>query len=183
MTSIEETKLVTATDLMELPDDGYRYELSRGCLVRDQASGFEHSRIVMRLGYCLETWSRKAGTGYVTPEGGYKLQKDPDTVRVPDLAFVSHERLVNGRPTGFVEGAPDLAVEVVSPNDRWSAVIDEVSDYFNAGVVQVWVVVPTNRTVMIHRSPQDVTVLNEADILIGDGPLAGLELPVADIFE
>lgn len=84
---------------------------------------------------------------------------------------------------GFVEGAPDLAVEIVSPHDRMSAVFEKIEDYFEAGVGQVWVVVPDNRTAMIYRSPQDITVLNESDTIVGDGILAGLTLPVADIFE
>ena len=173
--------LVTATDLAILPEDGHRYELVRGCLVRDQAPGFEHSTIVANLCYHLKAWSLQSKTGVVGSDGGFKLQSDPDTVRAPDVAFISHERLPV-KPTGFMDGAPDLAVEVVSPNDRMGDVLDKVRDYFDAGVWQVWVVVPTNRTVMIHRSLQDATVLNENDIIAGDGILSGLELPVADIF-
>ena len=184
MMSVSETaRLVTATDLMDLPDDGYRYELARGSLVRDQAPGFEHSKIVMNLGYHLKAWSLQAKTGCVTAEGGYKLQSDPDTVRAPDVAFVSHERVPAGRTPGYLDGAPDLAVEVVSPHDRMGAVLEKVQDYFDAGVGQVWIVVPQNRTVMIHRSLQDVTVLNDADTLVGEGPVAGFALPVRDIFE
>ena len=184
MTSTPETeKPVTATDLLEMPDDGYRYELVHGYLVRDQAPGFEHAAIAANTVFHLKVWARQTAAGCVTGEGGYKLQSDPDTVRVPDVTFVSRERLASGRPTGFVEGAPDLAVEIVSPNDRMSAVIDKVREYFDAGAAQVGVVVPTNRTVMIHRSPQDVSVLSDSDTLVGEGPVAGLELSVADIFE
>lgn len=183
MSSVSETaQLVTATDFADLPDDGYRYELAKGCLIRDQVPGFEHWRIVMRLGYELESWSRQTGTGYVTPEGGYKIGSNPDTVRVPDVAFISHGRVV-GTPSGFVEGASDLAIEVVSPHDRMGDVLDKVREYFEAGVVQVWIVIPQNRTVMIHRLIQDVTVLNDSDTLIGDGPVAGLEVAVTDLFE
>ncbi|MBT4608540.1 MAG: Uma2 family endonuclease [Gemmatimonadetes bacterium] len=183
MTTIDESKLITATDLMDMPDDGCRAELVRGSLVRDQAPGFEHSTIVANLCYHLRAWSTRTKTGRVGGEGGFKLQTDPDTVRAPDVAFVSNDRLPAGRTTGYLEGAPDLAVEVVSPNDQWVTLVDKVGEYFDACVEQVWIVVPTNRTVMIHRSLQDVTVVNERDTIVGDGILAGLELPVADIFE
>lgn len=183
MSTAETETLYTAADLEESPDEGYQYELVRGFLVREQAPGFQHARIVIRLGRRLEIWSEQAGTGYVTGEGGYRLESSPDTVRVPDVAFVRREQVEDEQTVGFVEGPPYLAIEVVSPNDRWNAIVDKVNGYFGAGVEQVWIVVPTNRTVMIHRSLQDITVLNDNDTIVGDGILIGLELPVADIFE
>lgn len=175
--------MYTAAELKDLPDDGFRYELVRGFLVRDQPPGFDHGAILVNVAQALHAWARQENAGTVSGgDPGYKLQSGPDTVRAPDVSFVRRDRFDGARPIGFFDGAPDLAVEVMSPNDRMGDVLDKVSDYFEAGAAQVWVVVPRNRTVMVHRSLQDVAVLNERDTLVGDGPMTGLQIPIVDIF-
>ncbi len=181
--SLSTERLYTAADLSDLPDDGFRYELVGGLLIRDQPPGFDHGAILINVAQALHAWARSYGAGTVSGgDPGYRLRTGPDTVRAPDVSFVRADRLAQGRPTGFLDGAPDLAVEVMSPHDRMSDILDKVSDYFEAGAEQVWVVVPRNRTVMIHRSLQDVVVLNEQDVLVGDGVLEGLRVAVTDIF-
>lgn len=185
MTSINESaKLVSAADLLKRPDDGYRYELVRGQLVRDSPPGYEHGSIVANLSHLILTWVRRQQTGSVTAgDAGYRLYSDPDTVRAPDVAFVSRSRLHGSEvPRGYWEGAPDLAVEVVSPHDRMVDVLAKVRDYLESGVQQVWIVVPQSKTITVHRSIQDVSVLTEDDTLVGDGPIEGLEIEIAEIF-
>ncbi|MBT6143984.1 MAG: Uma2 family endonuclease [Gemmatimonadetes bacterium] len=185
MTTISDTaEFVTATDLLNRADDGYRYELVGGQLVRDSPPGYDHATIVATLSFLLLTWSRRERTGTVSAgDPGFKLRSEPDTVRASDVAFVSSSRAPRGeRPVGYWVGAPDVAVEIVSPNDRMVQVLDKVRDYLEAGAQQVWIIVPQARTLTIHRSIQDVTVLTAADTLIGDDPVEGLQLRVAEVF-
>lgn len=174
----------TAADLLKLPDDGYRYELLGGQLVRDSPTGFRHGTIASTLCRLLSNWASRERTGYVcAAETGFKLRSDPDTVRAPDVAFVAHARVpADGGPEGFYDGPPDLAVEVLSPGDRMVAVLEKVRDYLDAGVHQVWIVAPRANTVSVYRSPQDVRVLTEDDTLVGDGPVAGFRCSVHELF-
>ena len=109
-----------------------------------------------------------------TAEAGFQLAHDPDTVRAPDVAFVRAERFPPGGVKGFFQGPPDIAVEVVSPSDRASEVAAKVQDWLQAGCSMVWVVDPENRTVTVHRSRKDITVLTEADMLTGGDVLPGV---------
>ena len=117
-----------------------------------------------------------------TAEAGFQLAHDPDTVRAPDVAFVRAERFPPGGVKGFFQGAPDIAVEVVSPSDRASEVAAKVRDWLQAGCSMVWVVDPENRTVTVHRSRKDITVLTEADMLTGGDVLPEFSMPVLTIF-
>lgn len=174
----------TAETLLHLPDDGYRYELVGGQLVRDSPAGGEHGLIAFRLGRLLGNWAHERQAGVVlAAETGFKLRTDPDTVRAPDVSFVSHERVPGeGVPRGFWEGAPDLAVEVLSPEDRMVDVLAKVRDYLEAGVRQVWIVAPQSHTVAIYRSLRDVRVLAEDDVLAGEDPVDGFRCSLQELF-
>jgi Uma2 family endonuclease len=116
-------------------------------------------------------------------ETGFKLTSDPDTVRAPDLAFVRRERIPpEGMPQGFWPGAPDLAVEVVSPSDTYTAVEEQVREWLDAGTRLVLVVNPRTRTVTVHASQTQVTRLTESDLLTGGEVLPGLSCRVAELF-
>ena len=164
----------TAETLSHLPEDGYRYELVRGELVRDSPAGSRHGAITHHLGRLLGIWAQQEQSGVVfAAETGYKLRTDPDTVRAPDVSSIARDRIpADGLPDGYWEGPPDLAVEVLSPDDRMVDVLDKVRDYLEAGVRQVWIVAPRSNTVAVYRSLQDVRVLTEADDLVGEDPLA-----------
>jgi Uma2 family endonuclease len=123
-------------------------------------------------------WGRAFGA-----DCGFILSANPDTVRAPDAAFVRAERLPAGRvPRSFFPGAPDLAVEVVSPDDAAAEVRAKVGEYFAAGTQLVWVVYPDEREVYVYRSPVEIEVVGLGGTLEGHPVLPGLSLPVAEIF-
>jgi Uma2 family endonuclease len=115
-------------------------------------------------------------------ETGFRIARDPDTVRAPDVAFVCAQRLPSRRPRGYFEGPPDLAVEVVSPEDRASEVMAKVEDWLRAGCQEVWVVDPKTETVSLYRSRDESRILRLGGRLTSGELLPGFTLPVADIF-
>ncbi len=116
-------------------------------------------------------------------ETGFEIHSDPDTVRASDAAFVSRERLEEVGPVeGYRPGAPDLAAEVVSPNDRHSEVIEKVREWLDAGCPMVLVVDPKQHTVTVYRSREDILILAEGDAPDGDGVIPGFSPSVTEIF-
>jgi Uma2 family endonuclease len=182
--STAETKLVTADELLRMPDDGFRYELVKGELKRMSPTGDEHGRVTMEMAYALYQFVKLNNLGRVyAAETGFKLGSDPDTVRAPDVAFVSMERIqAAGRIEGYRSGAPDLAVEVLSPGNTKREMAEKVKDYFVAGARSVWVVNPKLKTVMVYRSLTDIITLTEKDTLEGGEVVPGFQIPVAEIF-
>jgi Uma2 family endonuclease len=172
--------ITTAEELLRAQDIG-RCELVRGELVMMVPPGFEHGRIGNRIGLRLGSFVESRGLGVVLSEIGFVLSRKPDTVRAPDVAFVRSGRVAGPNP-GYVEGAPDLAVEILSPDDRPGYVRDKVAEWLEAGAGAVWVVDPRDRTVTVHRTRRKAVALGEADVLRGDGALRDLELPVREIF-
>jgi Uma2 family endonuclease len=178
-------RAVTAEQFYELPDDGSRHELLRGMLVSEPLSGGLHGRTVSRLTKFLTTFvdSRRLGVIY-TGDTGFVLARDPDTVRGPDVAFLSARRCQEiADERHFIPGAPDLAIEVVSPHDRIREVLGKVSDYLAAGCTAVWVVNPVRQEVQVFRSPFAPRLLVGEDVLEGDKVLPGFAVRVAEIFE
>jgi Uma2 family endonuclease len=180
MTTIQH--IMSAAQLLEATDLG-PCELVRGELIMMSPSGFQHGRIANRIAARLEWFVAKHSLGVVTTaEAGYQIGHDPDTVRAPDVAFVRTERIPSVEPKGYYQGAPDLAVEVVSPGDRASDVLAKAQEWLAAGCRAVWVVDPKTSTVSVHRSPREITVLHQGDLLEGGEVLPGFSLPVGDIF-
>ena len=178
------TKLMTAEELLEMPDDGFRYELVRGELVKMPPAGHMSSFREMLIGSHLTVYVRenRLGRAYGA-SGGFRLESDPDTVLAPDAAFVRQERVeVVGDGDGYFPGAPDLAVEVISPSDRYTEVDEKVAEWLAAGTLMVVVVNPRNRTVRVHRPTTDSVLLTEEDTLDGGDVVPGWRLPLADIF-
>jgi Uma2 family endonuclease len=175
---------VTAEDLLRMPDDGLRRELVRGEVRTMAPAGSVHGRIAMNLGWSLAHHVRTNGLGVVyAAETGFKLSSNPDTVRAPDVAFVSRERVDEvGEVEGYWPAAPDLAVEVVSPNDAYSEVEEKVVDWLRAGTRMVVVVEPRSRTISVRTSLAEARVLSEGDVLDGGDAVPGWSLPVAEIF-
>ena len=175
---------VTAQELMELPDDGYRYELVRGELRKMPPSSGEHGiragRLIVRLGaYVLDNNLGEV----VAAEGGYLLESNPDHVRAPDASFLRRERVeALGTTRGFIPGAPDLAIEVLSPSNRPGSMAEKVADYLAAGSQMVVVVDPDARTLTVHRPHQSPQTLTEADTLEGGEVVPGWQMPVAEVF-
>jgi len=146
-------------------------------------AGFDHGRIVARIGARLTNFVEQHGLGVVTgAETGFQLARDPDTVRAPDVAFVRAERVPPGATPGFFQGAPDLAVEVVSPSDRAGELLQKIHDWLDAGCRAVWVVDPASGTISVYRGQGDTVIRKSADELSGDDILPGFKLSVAEIF-
>ena len=181
-----ETRTVTtAEELLRLPDVGKRYELVRGKLREMNPAGARHGRIAMKLGARLDRHAIVENLGIVlAAETGFRISRNPDTVRAPDISFVSRERIApGGPPDGYWDLAPDLAVEVVSPNDTAAEVQSKVQMWLEAGTRLVWVVYPGTRSIVVHKSLKDISTLTASDTLDAGGVVPGFEIPVADVFE
>src|SRR5918999_4421837 len=148
--------LLTAEELFRLSSTGRRYELVKGELFEMPPAGGRHGSVAMRLGILLCGHVRASQLGEVfAAETGFILRRSPDTVRALDASFVSKERLPAGElPVGFLETAPDLAVEVVSPGDSAREVREKVEDWLRAGTRLVWTI-PATRSVIVYRSLDD----------------------------
>jgi Uma2 family endonuclease len=176
--------LVTADELFKMPDDGFRYELVRGEIRRMPPAGSEHGVIAMNAALVISQFVKAHGLGAVfAAETGFKIASDPDTVRAPDLAFVRRERIPEGGiPKEFWPGAPDLAVEVISPGDTYTEVEEKVNDWLAAGTRLVPVLNPRTRTVTVYTSLTGVMRLTESDVLDGGAVLPGFTCRVAELF-
>jgi Uma2 family endonuclease len=181
---VTEASTLSALQLLELPDDGWRYELVEGELRRMSPAGQLHGRIAMRLAWRLAQYVEEQRLGIVfAAETGFLLHSNPDTVRAPDVAFVSAERTAGETVSpGFWPGAPDLAVEVVSPSDGYADVEEKVIDWLAAGSRLVWVVNPRRQDVAAYRSLSDIRILTGAEILEAPELLPGWSVPVRELF-
>jgi len=176
---------MTATELLNLPQAGVRYELVKGELLEMSPTGSQHGRIANMITFLLTQFVRQHKLGVVyAAETGFKLQENPDTVRAADAAFVAQDRIPpEGGPGGFWAFAPDLVVEVVSPSDSALLVQAKVTDWLEAGCRLVWVVYPDTRTVTEYRSLKEVQVLMVDQRLAGGEALPGFSCAIAEIFE
>lgn len=174
-------KRTTAEDLLAMTSTEGAVELVLGELISMPPTGFEHARIAGHLLAALGGYVLPSQLGVVlAAEGGFVLARNPDTVRAPDVAFMRAERVPErARREGFFEGAPDLAVEVVSPGDTDERVHAKVLDCLRAGSNQVWVVRPRLRTVTVRLPGGHARVLTGAHTPSGGDPLPGFELQVA----
>jgi Uma2 family endonuclease len=179
-----EKELLTAEDLWQLPDDGQKHELVAGELIHKPPAGFLHGTIAGNLARLLGEHATQHDLGVIcVSETGFTLHHNPDTVRAPDVAFVSKERvLAQGKPEKFWDGAPDVAVEVVSPNDRFDDVWEKVQEYLAAGVRLVWVALPRSKSIIVYHPDGEVKILREGDELHGEDVLPGFVCPVRHIF-
>ena len=177
-------KLITAEELLEMPDDGFRYELVRGELIRMPPAGFYHGVTGNRLSLSLSSYVYENKLGEVCmAETGFLLERSPDHVLASDVAFVRQDRVESaGEFEGFFPGPPDLAIEVISPSDRYTDVEAKVKEWIDADTLMIVVVNPRNRAVRVYRSLADSDLLTEEDTLDGGDVVPGWRLPVADIF-
>lgn len=175
---------VTADELLHMPDDGFRYELVQGELRRMTPAGNVHGRVAMNFGVALGGYVKAHDLGTVfAAETGFMLSSNPDTVRAPDVAFVSRARVeAVGEVEGFWPEAPDLAVEVISPGDSYSEVEEKVFAWLDAGTRMVVIVNPRQHSATVYESPSNITALAEADVLVGGDVVSGFELAVRAIF-
>lgn len=173
----------TPEDLLAMPD-GKRDELVGGQLV-ERSMGMESSRVATRLVSKIEWFCEKKVLGLAfTADNGYQcFPHEPGLVRRPDVSFIRLGRLPGGVvPRGWAKIPPDLAVEVVSPNDSAYQLEDKLEDYEKAGVPLIWVIYPNSRTVWVRRSDGSTSHLHEDDDLSGEDIIPGFRCPVREIF-
>ena len=176
------SQLLTAEELLHLNLPNKRTELVRGVLVVREPAGYQHGEVAMRLAAAMYAHVEAHGLGRVfAAETGFTLARKPDTVRAPDVAFISNARLPDPPPRGFAELAPDLAVEVLSPDDRPGEVLTKVGDWLMAGARLVWIVDPVRITARVYRADGGESILAETDVLRGEDVLPGFELAVSAV--
>jgi Uma2 family endonuclease len=174
--------LLTAEQFLEIAD-GRRCELVRGEVVEMSPVQRKHSWVVALLLSWMVPYARRQKLGMVGTELGFILSRDPDVVRAPDLYFVSFARWGDLDANGFFVGAPDLAVEVLSPEDRASKVQEKVREYFAAGCSLVWIVDPDNATVTVYPSVSEAHVLSGRQSVTAETLLPGFPFVVEQLFQ
>jgi Uma2 family endonuclease len=175
---------LTLDEFIALPDgDPFRLELAAGRLVREPAPGFRHGRVAARINRLLWEAGQQPGHGEVFFDTGFLMVRDPPTVRIPDVAFVSASRLAeNETDEVFLPIAPDLAVEVLSASNSASDIQRKAFEYLDAGAVMVWIVDPSAETVTVYRARDDIRVRVAGETLDGRAAVPGLLLEVAALF-
>ena len=183
------TDLMTAEQLLTYDAPGQRTELVRGRLVVKEPASYRHGSIAAQvLGHIvvfLQADQRARSAEHplgdvLAAETGFTLQRRPDTVRAPDVAFVARERIPTER-AGFAELAPDLAVEVLSPGDRAGEVLAKVADWLNAGTLLVWVIDPARRVARVYRADGTEAIVHDDSALEGEAVLPGFTMPLAAV--
>ncbi|HVS00612.1 MAG TPA: Uma2 family endonuclease [Thermoanaerobaculia bacterium] len=179
----DEDRLITGEELFRRPELG-PCELVSGKIVPMAPTGFIHGDAELELGMRLRAYAKETGLGRVVGgDVGVYLRRNPDTVRAPDILFISKERYARRRKSpGYLEVVPELVVEVLSPANRPGEIAEKLADYFAAGVIAVWVLNPEVRRVSVYRSPRQVRHLGEGDVLSDEALLPGFSVPVAELF-
>ena len=179
-------RLVTAEELWDMPDvPGKGFELVDGEVVEVSPASLRHGLIATMLAGRLSAYTHQHQLGLVTGDNvGYVLRRNPDSMRAPDVSFIAREQIPTGDDLDrFVEGAPTLAVEIVSPNDRAVEIDERVQDYLAAGTRQVWVLRPNRRAVSIYFPDADTRELGPDATVDGGDILPGFGVRVGDLFE
>ena len=184
-TTATPAKPLTAGDLLRLYSEGVRGELIRGELCEAMPTGHEHGRIVVSLVVEMKNFVKPRKLGTLTAsDSGVWLERDPDTVRAPDIAFFSAEKMPPAtRVSGYSEVVPDLVVEVASPGDSFRETNDKALMWLGFGVRVALVVRPDTRSLDVHRQGHPVLRLEESDTLEGFDVLPGFTCAVRDIFD
>jgi Uma2 family endonuclease len=177
-------RLITGEELARMGDVG-RCELVDGRIVRMSPTSYRHGEIEARIAEALAAFVRPRDLGRVlTGEVGLYTRRNPDRLRGADVLFISHEtHSRRTRGMAYLDVAPELVVEVLSPDDRAVEVNQKLHEYFAIGVRQVWVADPEARSVVVYQSPTDVRECRDTDRLTGGDILPGFEVAVAVLFE
>lgn len=184
MTAVPPPTRMTADELMALPDDGTLYELSRGMLICVSPAAYVPGRIAGRVLGRVFAFVDERGLGDAgSSDTGFRLARDPDSVRAPDAWFVRAERIAQATTLeGFFDGPPDLAVEVLSPSDRSTDVALKIRDYLAAGTPLVWYFDPESSVTTELRPGAPVRFLDPWETLDGADVLPGFTLPLGEIY-
>ena len=173
-----DTRIFTADELLELPEDGSRYELVEGELRTMSPAGSQHGAITQRIAVRLSVFVEQHRLGQVySSETGFVLSRNPDTVLQPDVGYVRRERAIENDQ--FIPGPPDVAFEVISPSDRYTEVDEKKDRYLRAGTLVVVVVDPRRRKVQVYRKSGLTEVTGTLTL---DDVLPGWSMTLDDIF-
>ena len=173
----------TADDLLQWYSPGERAELVRGRLVVSEPPGAKHGAVANRLAVLITNHVEAHDLGRVyAAETGFWIEVDPDTVRAPDVAFVSRARLPEDDPDGYARFVPDLVVEVLSPSDRARKVGEKVRDWLAAGTRLVWVVDPRKHVVQVYREDGSETTVTGDQTLDAEPVLPGFRCALHGVF-
>lgn len=188
MPVVATTPLMTAEELLALPEDGVERWLIRGQL-REKPMTVRnrwHSRIMARVAQLLLTWldQQPQPRGVVLcGEAGCRLRRDPDTIVGIDVVYISAELAAReSDETSLIDGVPVLVVEILSPSETQEQVDEKIDGYLQAGVALVWVIDPHDRTVTIYRPGQEPELVNVRQELTGEPHLPGFHVPAAHLF-
>lgn len=180
---VDSSRLVTAEEYAQMPE-AEGSELIRGRVVPLMPPGEIHGDLQAALIAALRPFVRIHGLGRVYGEIGYYLERNPDVVRAPVVSFVQTSRLrIGDARRKYFEGAPDLAVEIVSPTDRWTDIEDKVRLYFQNETRMVWIIEPDSQTVTVRTSAGTSRVYTLNETLSGEDVLPGFELALSELFE
>ncbi len=179
--AMPETRLVTAEDLLAMGEG--RRELIAGRVVEMTPAGARHGLVGARIAGRLTVFVEPTALGAVfNSDTGFRLARHPDTVRAPDVAFVAAQRLAGVDLRRYFPGAPDLAVEVVSPEDSFREVEAKARMWLEHGARLVWVVEPEDRVAFVYRPGRPREDVPPGGALPGDDVLPGLSIPLAECF-
>lgn len=180
----ESERLLTGEEFWRLGEDRTEHaELVAGRVIPGMPTGHEHGDIEATITALLLLFVRQAKLGKVmSGEVGLYTQRNPDTIRAADVLFISNGRYAKITSGSFLDVAPELIVEILSPDDSWRTVDKKLREYFAAGVVLVWIVNLESRTVTAYRSMTDVREFGADDILSADEVLPGFAISVDEIF-
>jgi len=182
-TPAHELNITTAEALLNAPADLGRCELVRGELIMMSPGKGRHGAVCARITKALANYVDANDLGIVFgSSAGYVIARDPDTVRESDISFLCKARLRDQDFDAFLEGAPDLAVEVLSPSNTIAEMREKIDDYLGAGCRVVWIVDPLRRSVVVYRREADPAILSEEDTLSAEEVLPGFSLLVREIF-
>lgn len=168
---------------LEEGDDGARYELDEGELITMSPNNYTHGRVSVNISSVLHEYAKAKGIGKVCTELGFVLSRNPVTLRGPDVSFIRSERLAGIDLDQFFPGAPDLAVEVVSPSDTVRQMLRKVNQYLRSGTQVVWVVYPDRQEVDIYGATGPVVTLDRDQMLEAPSLLPGFSVAVASLFD
>ena len=179
----EQDRLYTAQDLENMPDDGKDYELHNGVLIEAAGSKYRQTRLAAWIVYLLTAFveEHELGGAVTGADGTFVLNRY--NTRFPDAAYITQQTALDQDEDSFMRGAPDLAVEVVSPSNPPQDMQQRAGEYLAAGAKLVWIVDPEARTVDVYRPDGSRTVVSGDGALDGGDVLPGLRLPLAMVFK
>ncbi len=173
---------MTAAELERLDLPGRATELIRGHLVVRETPGTRHGVIAANLCYFLTDFVRRHRLGVVSAQDtGFKIETNPDTVRAPDVAYVSRERVGAITPRGYAHVAPDLVAEIVSPDDHAGELLAKVAAWLNAGTKLIWVIDPERAEARVYRADGSMATIGSEGLIDGEDVLPGFSCPLREV--